>query len=352
MRHVLAGLTAVSALLLSACGAGGGNPPVAAAPVSKGGSPAGTVFPAHYTITDLGVNALPAAVNASGSVAGTVNDRAFLYSSGFTIVFGTVTGASDSSATDLNDSGIAVGTSGADGAAFKPDGTVVDLGTPANNVYAFDLSINNTNQIVGLTALGGVAGCGGSVTSFSLTGPPSNIGGTALSAKINNSGTIAAALYDQTGLACEGTADPVLIPGFTGLTVPPAFTMNSQAGAIVTDINDGGMVTGWSPTTSNTIGSFVLQTGTSGTAILPTAAQQQLQALGINNQGWIVGTFEVPARAFAYVNGQVIDLNSLLPAGCGPWTLTSAVDINAAGDIVGVGTFGGKTHGFLLTPLP
>jgi probable HAF family extracellular repeat protein len=43
------------------------------------------------------------------------------------------------------------------------------------------------------------------------------------------------------------------------------------------------------------------------------------------------------------------DLNALIPANSG-WELQSAVAINVAGQIVGVGTMNGQQHAFLLTP--
>jgi probable HAF family extracellular repeat protein len=354
MKSSLSVLSAVSLIALSACGGGGGGS--ATIPTAPGQSQDGAApkvaFPSHYVITDLGANAIPAAVNASGAVAGTINNRAFLSAGGATIIFGTLNGASDSGATDLNDNGIAVGTSGGHAAAFKPDGSIIDLGIVANNVFAFDLSINNSNQIVGLSAVSGVAGCGGNLTSFSFTAPPANIGPTALSVKINNGGIIAAAIYNQSGPACEGTIGPALFPSGTGLTVPSIFTLDSQAGAIVSDINDAGLVLGSSPTTSNETGTFVLQAGTNGTAILPIPGQNSIVGAGINSQGWVVGGFNAPSHAFAYANGKIVDLNSLLPASCAAWTLTDATDINDTGDIVGVGTLNGVAHGFLLTPQP
>jgi hypothetical protein len=35
---------------------------------------------------------------------------------------------------------------------------------------------------------------------------------------------------------------------------------------------------------------------------------------------------------------------------CSGWVLTDARDINASGQIVGIGSFGGAAHGFVLTP--
>jgi hypothetical protein len=46
------------------------------------------------------------------------------------------------------------------------------------------------------------------------------------------------------------------------------------------------------------------------------------------------------------------NLKSLLDSSGTGWTLTEADDVNNLGQIVGLGTFGGKVHGFLLTPVP
>jgi probable HAF family extracellular repeat protein len=55
------------------------------------------------------------------------------------------------------------------------------------------------------------------------------------------------------------------------------------------------------------------------------------------------------AHAFVYADATMFDLNKLLPTGSG-WELTQTTAINAQGQIVGVGTFQGQLHGFLLNP--
>ncbi len=50
-----------------------------------------------------------------------------------------------------------------------------------------------------------------------------------------------------------------------------------------------------------------------------------------------------------YSNGQIKDLNGMIPAGSG-WVLIDAEGINASGQIVGMGTHNGQEHGYLLTP--
>ena len=53
-------------------------------------------------------------------------------------------------------------------------------------------------------------------------------------------------------------------------------------------------------------------------------------------------------RAVIWDNGQIVDLNTLIPSDSG-WLLTSATAINDNGDIVGSGLKDGQVHGFLLS---
>ena len=76
-------------------------------------------------------------------------------------------------------------------------------------------------------------------------------------------------------------------------------------------------------------------------------------ARGINSQGWVVGestTASGPFHAFLERDGQMVDLNTLVPPQSG-WTLTNATAINDNGAIVGDGTDpSGHQAAFLLTP--
>ncbi len=56
-----------------------------------------------------------------------------------------------------------------------------------------------------------------------------------------------------------------------------------------------------------------------------------------------------PNHAVIWQAGKIADLNSLIPATSG-WVLNDAFGINAAGDIVGDGTFHGQPRAFLLRP--
>jgi probable HAF family extracellular repeat protein len=73
---------------------------------------------------------------------------------------------------------------------------------------------------------------------------------------------------------------------------------------------------------------------------------------GINDQGQVVGYSSDNGNnphAFIWEDGELTDLNSLLPSGSG-WELKSAADINEEGKIVGYGKYNGETHGYLLIP--
>jgi probable HAF family extracellular repeat protein len=74
-------------------------------------------------------------------------------------------------------------------------------------------------------------------------------------------------------------------------------------------------------------------------------------ANAINEDGEIVGvsvaTDGVTSRAFIYLNGQMYDLNSLIPAGS--VKLEEAVGINSYGWIAANGTREGQQHAYLLT---
>jgi probable HAF family extracellular repeat protein len=76
---------------------------------------------------------------------------------------------------------------------------------------------------------------------------------------------------------------------------------------------------------------------------------------GINDLGDVVGWSDIAGdaatHAFLYSGNAMADLNSLIDPSLG-WTLTQARSINDVGQIAGIGTIGGQTHAFLLTPVP
>jgi len=79
------------------------------------------------------------------------------------------------------------------------------------------------------------------------------------------------------------------------------------------------------------------------------------EAHAINNLGAIVGNAYLAGdailHAFLYLDGQMVDLNSLVDP-LGGWTLTAAYDINDAGQILGTACQGDHCASVLLSPVP
>jgi probable HAF family extracellular repeat protein len=120
-----------------------------------------------------------------------------------------------------------------------------------------------------------------------------------------------------------------------------------------TAINDSGDVVGYSynASTPSVVHAFVYSGGSLTQIIAP--AGTRTVASDVNKPGVIVGHYYNPTKpgdaAFIYVNGQMVDLNSLVPPGSG-WDLTTANSINDRGEIAGAGMLNGRTHAFLLSP--
>ncbi len=74
-------------------------------------------------------------------------------------------------------------------------------------------------------------------------------------------------------------------------------------------------------------------------------------AYDINDKGQVVGALQTGqnSHAFVWANGQMQDLNNLIPSDSG-WVLSEARAINNKGRIVGFGTINGQTRAFLLKP--
>jgi probable HAF family extracellular repeat protein len=155
-----------------------------------------------------------------------------------------------------------------------------------------------------------------------------------------------------------------------------------SAGSSATGVNDFGLVVGQARTAAGIPSGFLYD----GTSMINLTGTTGGSALGINNAGVVVGrigleafrwrngtitllsNLDVPSdsvafsinefgvivgdvggSAFVYRGGQMVNLNTLLPPGSG-WVLRAARAINNFGEIVGTGTFNGRTRAFVLRP--
>jgi probable HAF family extracellular repeat protein len=258
------------------------------------------------------VNAGALSVGTSDAVVdGRLVSRAFSATpNGAMRDLGTLPGGTSSEALAINDGGWITGSStvGPTGAmhAFRiaGDGKMVDLGTLAGGTYSVGNDINGAGAVAGTarTAFG-------AYRAFVYT----DDGG------MRSLGTLATgnATY---GLGLNGRNE-VVGSGDLGDGSQHAFFWGDDTGLIDLGVPFGGM------------GSV---------------------AHAINGRSEVVGQYHTltgEGRAVLWRprTGEVLDLNSLLPASSG-WLLGAATAINDLGQIVGTGLYHGELRGFRLTP--
>lgn len=235
--------------------------------------------------------------------------EAFLYSEGQMTGLGTL-GGSSSEAEGINDSGQVVGwantPSGGQDAFLYSGGKMTDLGGLANSTFSVANAINDQGQLVGYSSVGGQGSLahhaflysGGEMTDLgTLSGNQSAAFG------INGAGQVVGEWSDG------GTHDDAFL--WDKGTMTDLGTLPGATHCAATSINDLGQLVGTASGISSNVG---------GTTV---------------------------SHAFLDVNGVMTDLNSLLPANS-RWVLNTATDINDNGQIVGMGTYNGEVHGYLL----
>ena len=336
-------------------------------------------LPAGYTVVDLGVLAgdtagYGTAVNAAGVVVGTSMNastgvaRAVIYRDGALADLPVPGAAVGASAADLNADGIVVGSaSGEDGGPrpvrWAADGAPAELATLGGDLGVAD-GINDRGQVVGWAwTVDGKQHAtlwdGDAPVDLGTVGEGEYSGAS----DVNENGVVAG--YATTVLiAPEGAIgipyNAAVWENGTATLLPAIGGLESYA----LGINDAGVVVGVSTTGD---GQFAYGDGshavvwTDGTAAdlgaLP--GGNRSVATGINGAGFVVGYSAVAPgdptytpgenRACLWVDGEIHDLNDLIPADSG-WVLDSAYGINDDGLIVGAGVLNGEGRAFLLVP--
>lgn len=362
-----------------------------------------------YSVTDLGLLS-PTGINSSTQIVGNLNGHAQLWSqAGGLQDLGTIPGGTFSIAVAINDLGIVAGTADGPGTMFahgsdpngqythecadlvqpflwKPDNGMRGLGT-VNVNFAYDCrfsipflatAINALSEVVGYYSPYGSQQAG---FDWTATNGMQTIGLgdwiPTIANAITNSGQIAgqASTYQ---LYRKGHAVLFsVIGGGTDLgTLGGGADVLDYASA-ANAINELGKIVGWStigavdlttyPETTSPVHA-VLWTVSAGIRDLGTLPGDiSSAATKINFFGQAIGSsgnavyadrvsavnppFVLPGRPFIWSDsGGIKDLNALISSDSG-WVLNSATDINMDGKIVGLGTFNGESHGFLLTPV-
>jgi uncharacterized protein (TIGR03437 family) len=338
----LPGMVASAGTAISQSGIVAGYSTATVTPTLAASSAHGFIFQ-NGVLTDLGTfgppgsSIVPFGVNSSGQVVGIAgpfgsvsdfNGMNFLYQNGSPTV------ALSFAPFAINDAGQIAGTEGVDfTAASQPalisaKGTFSVLPEPSGVTGGIAFGVSTNGIVAGTVSFG------------------SNISGTSIY------GQISAAVW-QNGVFQSQKALPVFTAGW-------ASSVNSSGVAA------GALIASNDPERGSHAAIFQ-----NGSAIdIGSSIQTQASvATGINDSGWVVGFdggvameegYQIagvlsPAisifRPFLYINGQLYDLNALIPSGSG-WTLYTASGINNNNQIVGTGIFQGQPRAYVLTPAP
>ncbi|MBC3919175.1 hypothetical protein H8L32_16910 [Undibacterium sp. CY18W] len=229
--------------------------------------------------------------------------------------------------------------------------------------------VATTNGIVNLGTLGGrfsraiAINGSGVITGYSTTSPTNNLNrcfvsygnglvnigslaltGSCLPSAINDAGQIV-------GTAYNGTASHAFL--YDGYQFHDLGTLGGNTSA-ANGVNQLGQVVGQAQTASGDIRAFLYSAGHMTNLGSPRATGGVSSAYAVNGSGQAIGYYTVPGdstrRPLLFSNGNVIELNTLLPA------LTEVdgtfIYLNDAGQIAGTGKINGARHAFLLTPVP
>ena len=328
--------------------------------------------PFSYTVTDLGTlggtSSVGCGINSRGQVVGfssiaTGQLHAFLWHRGVMTDLGTLPGDFFSLARDINKHAQVVGHSDVTGspplnAVLWERGEVIPLGTLGGSA-GFAVRINERGQIVG-----GARTPNGELHAFLWdNGAMSDLGTLpgetfSIAKAINKHGQVAG------NSAPRQPTPPAFFGECPANPVPPQpqravlwengeITDLGTLGGIMSlalGINDHGDVVGSSTVASGEEHAFLLRHGTM--TDLGTLGGTYSVANQINNRRQVVGLSRIATgelHAFLWEDGVMTDLNDLIPADSG-FVLAEATAVNRNGQIVGVGTIDGQTHGLLLRP--
>ncbi len=337
------------------------------------GEAVGDPYSIQYSVTDLltlgGSSTYAAGLNNSGEVVGyslnmSNSERAFLYSgSGPMMDLGSLGGSAGGAAYGINDSGQVVGDAytaqnvsyhAFRTAANQPINPKTDdlltLGGRDSTAWA----INSSGQVVGDSSTTVIGQFVDHAFLYRGSGPMVDLGTLggiySIASDINDSGQVVGDAYTA---AFNGTAVNHAFLYFGSGPMKDLGTLGGTDSSAY-GINNSGQVVGSADTTGdNSQHAFLYGGGLMKD--LGTLGGVNSTARGINNSGEVVGDSSPLSNsddAFLYRrNGPMMDLNSLIPSNSG-WVLGQANAINDRQQIVGIGTIGGQSHGFLLTPIP
>jgi probable HAF family extracellular repeat protein len=314
--------------------------------------------PPQYTITILSppgaTNSSATRINNLGEVIGTANNSAtvWVYQNGTYTFIPALPGSRSYYPNDINDHGQVIGSAfvAGDGQYHGysyQNGVTTDLG-----IYQ-PSSINNLGQI---SAYLNDASRALLIDGPTVTTLPTLGGSFAIAGQINEHGQI----VGYGNLTTGGPEHPFLYANgtMTDLGLLPGFARGGALG-----INQNGDITGYMQYAGLPVDrrAFLYHNGVMTDLGLPTPFNYTdttgVSPTGINDSGQIVGLIgDLGSGAFVYTGGQMYDIQSLIPRD-GDWHPIGATGINDAGQIV-VNEAGldmshnSLSRSLLLTPIP
>lgn len=313
----------------------------------------GSAAAQKYQVTDLGN--LPGAstcyasdINDGGQIVGTSGMQAFIYENG---VLRDISGTGPlklASALAINNNGLIVGSSnappgGRPSAVLFSGNRLQNLGTLTGGNRSSGWSINDQGQVVGGAGISATVSHAylyqqGLMADLSRASADK----ASLAQHINNSGLVVGQ-YD--GKACLWKNGVMQVLG-----ILPGMPPSGFADSLAISVNESSQIVGRS-TWAKGMRAVIFENGTirdlGGLEL-----DNDSWAVDINDSGQVVGGARVgnDQHAFLYQNGVMEDLNkSIDPAA--NWVLTGATAINNRGEIVGSGLHDGTQHAYLLSPI-
>lgn len=285
----------------------------------------------------------PGQIVGKSALPGDSQSHAFLLSNGNLVDLGTLGGA-NSTATVINDAGVIIGNSDLPGGPgttgfIYANGLMTNLGNLGSN-YSSAFALNNNGLVAGESGAPN-----GAVHGFTYSGSSLSDVGT-----LGGAYSSAFAVNDAGEVVGESSGSNSDVHGFVylGGTMTDVGTFGGSYSSTYL-VNSNGQAVG----IANTAGDlethgFLYGNGT--LTDLGTLGGSYTYPNGLSNNGQIVGESGIGTgdpHAFLWDKGTLTDLNTLLPTNSG-WELVTALYINDAGRVVGVGNYAGLSQWFIL----
>jgi uncharacterized membrane protein len=324
-----------------------------------------------YTIIDLGVigsgtasQATNVSPNGSIVVGRSLGSQALAYTwtaQGGMVALPNLAGRNFAIANDVNDAGLAVGTSATTAFGSSPLPVMWNNGALSALTMPAGFSVGQANSVNAAGVIAGAVGSGVAQRAVLYSG---GIGSVITATSANGSFMTVAFGINDAGLVVGSGIDPNNAALNVGMVYDSVSGVMSTVGALPGangalnfGVSNSGYVVGSSMLNQGAGSSFIWSAAAGMLPIALPPATSQGSARGVNDAGWVVGTaggqFAVP---YLYADGTTYALQSLLPAGTG-WDLStntssSALAITNDGTIVGTAVHEGLTHAYRMVLVP